>query len=531
MKRIVKPAARLVAENALRRSQENFLKAFLSNPAAIAINDLTGHRYVEINRAFEQLTGYSRADVIGKQWDDTKLWVDTSKRDEAFRILLEQGSLRNLEFQFRRKDGKTGTGLLSGELIEFDGRACAITARMDITERLQLQNQLQHAQRLESIGKLAGGVAHDFNNLLTVIAGYNSMTLNLLDSTSPLHVYAEEIRRATEKAASLTRQLLAFSRKQVIAVRPVNMNTVVIDAERMLQRVIGEDIELVTKLDPEVGMVMTDGDQMHQVIMNLVVNARDAMPEGGVLVIETANVDVAKVTVFDHPEPIAGPHVLMTISDTGVGMNEEVLRQMFDPFFTTKERGKGTGLGLSTVYGIVRQSNGWIEVSSVPGQGTAFKIFLPRVTVSLPNEVRSPVLLPVIPQGEGTVLLVEDDGAVRRLTEIMLRNSGYRVISAGNGMEAVQVAEGIPDEIHVLLTDVIMPGMNGKQLYERLRTDRPSLRVVFTSGYTDEIIAPRGVLEPTVAYIAKPFSRDALVTKLREVLNEVVASGSTLGQV
>ena len=238
-----------------------------------------------------------------------------------------------------------------------------------------------------------------------------------------------------------------------------------------------------------------------------------------------------KVAVFDHPEPVAGPHVLMTISDTGVGMNEEVLRQMFDPFFTTKERGKGTGLGLSTVYGIVRQSNGWIEVSSEVGQGTAFRIFLPRVTVSLPNEVRSPVLIPVIPQGQGTVLVVEDDGAVRKLTETMLRNSGYKVISAGNGMEAVQVAQGIPDEIHVLLTDVIMPGMNGKQLYERLRTDRPSLRVVFTSGYTDEIIAPRGVLDPTVAYIAKPFSRDALVAKLREVLNEVVASGSTPGQV
>ena len=203
-------AARRVAENALRRSQENFLKAFLSNPAAIAINDLTEHRYVEINRAFEQLTGYSRAEVIGKQWDDTKLWVDTSKRDEAFRILLEQGSLRNLEFQFRRKNGKTGTGLLSAELIEFDGRACAITARMDITERLQLQNQLQHAQRLESIGKLAGGVAHDFNNLLTVIAGYNSMTLNVLDSTSPLHVYAEEIRRAAERAASLTQTIISI---------------------------------------------------------------------------------------------------------------------------------------------------------------------------------------------------------------------------------------------------------------------------------------------------------------------------------
>jgi len=523
-------AARRVAEDALRRSEEKFLKAFLSNPAAITINDLTERRYVEVNATFEQLTGYSRAEVIGRHWDELGIWVDTSNRDEALRILGKQGSLRNWEFVFRRKDGTTGTALLSGELIELDGRQCAITARIDITERLQLQAQLHHAQKLESIGRLAGGVAHDVNNSLLVIAGYSSMIQSQLDSNSPLWGYAEEVGRAAERASGLTKQLLAFSRKQVISVKPVSINGVVSDAERMLQHVIGEDIRLVTKLDPELGQVMTDADQMHQVIMNLAVNARDAMPNGGTLVIKTANVDMEERAVLDHPEPVSGPHVLITVSDTGIGMSEEVLQHIFEPFFTTKERGIGTGLGLSTVYGIVRQCNGWVEVSSTVGQGTTFKIFLPRLAVSLPVEAVHPSSIPTAQQDSGTVLVVEDEGVVRKLTETMLKMSGYKVISAANGTEAGQIAEVVPDEIHLLLTDVIMPGLNGKEVFELLRKGRPKLKVLFTSGYPDDVIAPRGLLDPSVPYIAKPFSQEALVAKVREVLGEVSEPKSASGQ-
>lgn len=513
--------ARRVAEDALRRSEEKFVKAFLSNPAAIALSDVTERRYIEINPTFEHLTGYSRAEVIGRRWDEVGLWVDTSNREEAFRVLREEGSLRNWEFAFRRKDGTTGTSLLSGELIELDGRPCAITAKMDITDRLQLQAQLQHAQRLESVGRLAGGVAHDFNNSLTVIAGYNEMIQNDLVSNSPLWGYADEVRRAAERASELTKQLLAFSRKQVISVSPVNLNGVVTDAERMLQRVIGEDIHLVTRLDPELGQVMTDSNQMHQVIMNLAVNARDAMPKGGTLVIETANVDLPGRAVIDDAEPLLGPHVLMTVSDTGTGMSEEVLDHIFEPFFTTKERGAGTGLGLSTVYGIVRQINGWIEVSSRVGQGSTFEIFLPRLAVNVPGEAGEAPRIRSAQHGKGTVLLVEDEGAVRKLTESMLGMSGYKVVSAANGAEAVKVAEGVRENIDLLLTDVVMPGLNGIELFEMLQSARPKLKVLFTSGYTDDVIAPRGALDPSVAYIAKPFSREALVAKIREVLGEV----------
>jgi PAS domain S-box-containing protein len=513
--------ARRVAQDALRQSERNFLKAFMSNPAAIAINDLAEHRYVEINETFQQITGYSRADVIGKRWGDIKLWVDVSERDEAFRILLEQGSIRNRKFKFYKKNGNTGTALLSAELIEFDGRPCAITAKMDITDRLRLEEQLQHAQKLESIGRLAGGVAHEFNNLLTVISGYNAMLLNGLEPRSPLRVYAAEVGSAAERAASLTMQLLAFSRKQMNSVKPVNMNTVVIDAERMLQHTIGEDIRVVTKLDAELGQVMTDADQMHQVIMNLAVNARDAMSQGGTLIIKTANVDVEGRKVFENPEPISGRHVLITVTDTGMGMSEELQQHIFEPFFTTKERGKGTGLGLSTVYGIVRQSNGWIEVSSKEGQGTSFHIFLPRMEGCVHDEAVRSRVTPVLSQGSGTILLVEDEDTVRRLTETMLREAGYKVISAGSGTDAVEVADGCPDEIDLLLTDVIMPGINAKELLERLRNTRPKLKVLFTSGYTDDVIASHGVLDPSVAYIAKPFSQDVLVAKVREVLGEV----------
>jgi len=378
------------------------------------------------------------------------------------------------------------------------------------------------------VGRLAGGVAHDFNNLLTLINGYSESVLKALRPSDPLYPYAQEIKRAGEHAASLTNQLLTFSRKQVIQPRPLDMSTIVNDAERMLQRLIGEDIELVTTLDPLLGRVMADPDQIHQVIMNLVVNARDAMPEGGKLEITIKNVDVDKGSLDVHPDAIPGGYVLMTITDTGIGMDEDTLQRAFEPFFTTKQPGEGTGLGLSTVYGIVRQSGGWIHVQSEVGQGTSCKVYLPRIdTWSVPDRAESDGAK--VLRGDETVLVVEDNEAVRRLTKTILKAYGYQVLEAGNSTEAFALEKEHSGEIHLLLTDVILPGMNGKSLSERLRALRPKLKVLFTSGYTADVIARRGVLQRDVAYLQKPFGPDSLAAKVREVLTEASASQRTDG--
>ncbi len=350
--------------------------------------------------------------------------------------------LRDCEFQFRRKNGKVGTGLLCAELIEIGGRRCVITASIDITERLQLESKLRQAQKLESVGRLAGGVAHDFNNLLTVINGYSDFILKATDPADPLYLHAEEIKKAGTRAAGLTRQLLAFSRKQIIEPRPLDVNIIVSDVQRMLQRLIGEDIQLTTSLDPLLGQVMADSDNLHQVIMNLVVNARDAMPDGGQLEITTNNVNVDESTVVAHPGAVPGRYVMLTVTDTGVGMNEETLQNIFEPFFTTKERGDGTGLGLSTVYGIVRQSGGWIDVSSAPGQGSAFRIYLPRIDAcAAPDQ---PVIAPVKElRGDETLLLVEDQREVRKCAAAILTSHGYHVLEATDGAEACCYRPGV----------------------------------------------------------------------------------------
>jgi CheY-like chemotaxis protein len=383
-----------------------------------------------------------------------------------------------------------------------------------------LETQFRQAQKLESVGILAGGLAHDFNNILTVINGYSEYVLKALPSGDQLYPYVEEIKRAGEHAARLTDQLLTFSRKQVIQPRPLNMNTIVRDAERMLQRLIGEDIELITTLDPLVGQVMADPDQMHQVIMNLAVNARDAMPEGGKLEIKTKNVDVEEGSRTIHPNVASGRYVLMTITDTGIGMDEHTLQYAFEPFFTTKPAGKGTGLGLSTVYGIVRQNSGWIHIRSELGRGTSCKIYLPRIDVCSPPGLTASHKAAKTVQGSETVLVVEDNEAVRRLTITILKAHGYHVLEAANSTEAFALEKRHTGEIHLLLTDVVLPGMNGKVIADRLRALRPKLKVLFTSGYTADVIASRGILQQDVAYLPKPFGPESLAFKVREVLTE-----------
>ena len=388
-------------------------------------------------------------------------------------------------------------------------------------ERGLLQAQLAQTQKMESVGRLAGGVAHDFNNLLTVINGYAAFLSEQLALPDPLRGYALEIGKAGEHAASLTSQLLAFGRKQVIRPRATGVNGIVTDAERMLRRLIGEDIELVTRLAPHLGLVMTDPDQIHQVIMNLAVNARDAMPHGGRLEIATADTEVDQEAAAAHPDAAPGRYVRLTVTDTGTGMTDEVRRNVFEPFFTTKEQGKGTGLGLATVYGIVRQNGGWIEVESEYGRGSTFRIYLPRLEAGVAADDAKPAVAGA-PHGDETVLVVEDQDSVRRLARMILSGRGFHVLEAANGAEAHAVARGHAGEIDLLLTDVVMPGIDGRLLAEQLRESRPRLPVILMSGYAEDVNAHRDSLASGVAYVQKPFRPDELAAKVREMLDSAV---------
>jgi PAS domain S-box-containing protein len=514
------------AEDALRKSEEKFAKLFRSTPTVIMLSDVEdGGEVIDVSDAFEDATGYRREEVLGCAATGLPLWVDPREFESYVTHLRADGRTRNFEFQFRRKNGDIGTGLISGECIELDGKRCVICATIDITERkaaetakARLEEELRQAQRLESVGRLAGGVAHDFNNLLTVINGYSGFLLKGLKAGDPLKSYADEIRTAGERAATLTKQLLAFSRKQVIKPRVCDLNTTIRHSAPMLQRLIGEDIALETHLDGSSGQVMTDPDQIHQVIMNLVVNARDAMPDGGKLEIVTTDVDLdAEKSAAIHTDAIPGRYVVMTVTDTGHGMDEATRQRIFEPFFTTKEKGRGTGLGLATVYGIVRQSNGWIGVSSEVGGGTSFKVYLPRIDEALVAEAevdRAPTA-----SGSETILVVEDQNAVRAFTKAVLEQYGYHVIEASGGEEAIDAAKRHSGRIHLLLTDVVLPGMNGKELSEQLKVLLPGLKVLFTSGYTADVIAHRGVLNRGVEFLHKPFNSEALVGKVQGILD------------
>jgi PAS domain S-box-containing protein len=508
---------RLRMEEALKKSEEKFFKAFHSNPAAITIADLTTRTYLEVNESFEEMMGFRSAETVGRTWTELSLWADPHDRDEAVAQLLREGRLRDREFRFRKKNGEMGSGILSADLIEIDGRPCTITATVDVTARLHLEGQLRQAQKLESVGRLAGGVAHDFNNLLTVINGYSDFVLGALNPADPLYSQVQQIKKAGERAARLTSQLLAFSRKQVVEPKSLNLNAVVNDAHQMLQRLIGEDIELNTRLDPLLGPVMADRGQIDQVIMNLVVNARDAMPTGGKLEITTRNVELDPAMAAANPEARPGKYALLSVHDTGTGIDDRTLPNIFEPFFTTKERGQGTGLGLSTAYGIIQQAGGWIDVQSELGRGATFQIYLPRADAASVR-VAEQQQTPEAARGGETILVVEDSDETRTLTTTILSSYGYNILEAANGTEALSVEEKYTGEIHLLLTDVIMPGMNGKELSEQLRLRRPGIRILFTSGYPADVISRRGVLEKEIAYLPKPFTPNSLAAKVREIL-------------
>ena len=398
------------------------------------------------------------------------------------------------------------------------GKRQVVVVARDITGYKNLEAQFLQAQKMEAIGVLAGGVAHDFNNLLNVINGYSELILDDISQDSPVRKDLEQIRNAGKRAAALTSQLLAFGRKQIMQPEVLNLNIVISQMNSMLRRLIGEDIEFTSISLPNLRPVNADPGQIQQIVMNLVVNARDAMPRGGKLTIETSNIDLDRNYAQHHPMVKAGPHVMLSISDNGVGMDEETQSHLFEPFFTTKQKGKGTGLGLCTVYGIVKQSNGFIWVYSEPGRGTTFKIYFPTATGATDSTKEREESKPVL-QGSETVLVVEDEAAVRELTIRILRDRGYNVLEAAGGQEALQIAREYAGEIHLVLTDVVMPAISGSTVVARLVAERPGIRSLFVSGYTDDAIVQHGILDSNVAFLQKPFTVEGLIHKIREVLD------------
>jgi PAS domain S-box-containing protein len=503
-------------EEALGRSEASYRSLILGATYGIFRCDVEG-KFVTVNPALLTMLGYeSEAELLAANLvNDINLSAGAGAQ-----LLREKGRVEGMQAQWKRKDGASITVRLSGRTV-LDGQETLqgfeIIAE-DVTARSRLEDQLRQAQKMEAVGQLAGGIAHDFNNLLTIINGYSQLLLDRMDSADTCRGFADEVKRAGERAAALTRQLLAFSRRQVLAPQILDLNTVVTGVEKMLKRLIGEDIQLLTALDVRLGPVRADPGQIEQVILNLAVNARDAMPKGGKLTLETANVELDSEYVETHPLATSGPHVMLAVSDNGCGMDRHTLSHIFEPFFTTKEPGKGTGLGLATVYGIVKQSGGNIWAYSEPGKGTTFKIYLPRVqeavTAAAPAEGRT-----ASPRGSETILVVEDDPAVRPLVRGVLLSRGYSVLEASRGDEALSVSESHRGPIKLLVTDIVMPGMNGRDLAEQLLLRHPETRVLYMSGYTNDAIVHHGVLAEGAAFLQKPFTPDALARKVREVLD------------
>ena len=510
---------------ALRASEASYAHLVERAPVGIYRSSPAG-RFLSVNAALVRILGYdSAADVL--RLDMARdVYADPAERQR----LLDRDTYTDREYDeveatWKRKDGRLLSVQLSvravrkgaGEVEYYE------TFVRDVTEQRRLQQQLVQSQKMEAVGRLAGGIAHDFNNLLTVITSYSDLLLQDLGGEDPKREDVEQVRKAAEGAAALTRQLLAFSRQQVLAPRVVSLSVVVQGVEKMLRRVIGEDVDLVTALDPDVGSVKADVGQLEQVLMNLAVNARDAMPAGGKLTIETANVEHDPDSAREREAAPVRRCVMLAVSDTGIGMDEATKARIFEPFFTTKEAGKGTGLGLATVYGIVQQSGGFIWVYSEPGHGTTFKIYLPQVEA--PLEGRAVGAAPGdLPRGTETILLVEDAAAVRAVTRQVLERQGYTVLEAAHGAAALQTAAGHPGPIHLLLTDVVMPVLSGRQLADQLARLRPDAKVLYASGYTDDAVVRHGVLEAGISYLQKPFTADSLARKVREVLDRPTRS-------
>ncbi len=518
------------AEEELKHAEERFAKAFRSNPEGFSISTVRDGRYVEVNDAFLRMLGYEREDVIDKSSLELRIWEDPEERAAIIAKLLAVGSIKEEDAKFRTKEGKIRQVRLSAEIVQLQSEPCMLGLSRDVTEQNLLEAQYRQAQKMEAVGRLAAGVAHDFNNLLGVIIGYSELLISGFPADSASHRRLEAIKQAGQRAASLTTQLLAFSRKQTLQPRVVNLNSVVKETERLLRPMLGEDIERSFVLEPELGQVKVDAGQIVQVLMNLAVNARDAMSQGGKLFIETANAVVEEGTMREAIPLRPGRYVTLTVRDTGTGMDEETKARIFEPFYTTKSAEKGTGLGLATVYSIVEQSDGCILVETGLGKGTSFRIYLPRVDELA--EVASVQAAPTkSAQSSGTILLVEDELGLRSVIDESLRQEGYTVLLAANGMDALDVAAKHQGPIQLLITDVIMPSVSGPQLAQSLKTLRPETRVLYISGYTADKFADYPELDPELALLQKPFKLGELGQKVRDVLNvEDVSAKQTVAR-
>ncbi|MBN1567234.1 MAG: PAS domain S-box protein [Acidobacteria bacterium] len=507
------------AEEAIKESHEYLNRILNATSDGIFVKD-NEYKLVLVNDSFCAFRDKRREDLLGKtgmeELPEEMAKIIMQQEEEVLKTGREQLG----EEIFPNAQGNRPSILMVKRSLLTDrkGNRQIVTVGRDITQYKQLEAQFLQAQKMEAIGALAGGVAHDFNNLLNVINGYSELVLETLEPDNPIREDIGHIRTAAQNAASLTTQLLAFSRKQILQPEILDLNETITQMSTMLRRVIGEDIEIAAVTQPDLGLVNADPGQIQQIIMNLAINARDAMPRGGKLTIETANFDCDEDYVKDHPAVKAGPYVMLAITDNGIGMDEETKTHLFEPFFTTKAKGKGTGLGLSTIYGIVKQSNGFIWVYSELGKGTTFKVYFPRAQDTV---VKTTAKAKAEPESGGseTVLVVEDEASVRELACRILKERGYTILEASNPKDAEALAETYEGKIHLVLTDVVMPGMSGKELVCRLKSIRPDIKALFTSGYTDNSITHQGILDPGVAFLQKPFTVKDMISKVREVID------------
>ncbi|HEV3039149.1 MAG TPA: ATP-binding protein [Candidatus Angelobacter sp.] len=511
------------AQEALRDSEARYRRLFETAQDGILILDAKTGLITDVNPFLVKLLDYSREEFLGKALWDIGPFKDIEASKTAFRELQAKQYVRYEDLPLKTRGGRSVNVEFVSNVYGVNGKKVIQCNVRDITRRKyaeQSEQQMRQAQKMEALGQLAGGVAHDFNNLLGVILGYCEILEKRLDLDEPTRNMIVKIHNAGTCAKDLTRHLLAFGRRQVLLPVFLDLNTTVNQIETMLSRLIGDDVELVSVLGGGLGTIRADPSQVEQVLMNLAVNARDAMPQGGKITIETANVEIDEIHARRHLSIKPGPYVVLTVSDTGIGMDKETQSHIFEPFFSTKEAGKGTGLGLSTVFGIVKQSDGAISVTSAPGHGTTFKIHFPRCEEA-PALIQPEKTMP-LRGGSETILLVEDAGPLRELTRRLLEDCGYTVLDAGTPAEAIRIAEQHKDLLPLMITDVVMPGLSGPVLAERLSATRPETRVLYTSGYADQA----GDLGPECTFLEKPFTRDALVKKVRELLDSPI--GSTL---